>query len=1109
MPKKYFEVDPLWYKDAIIYELHVRAFFDSNNDGIGDFRGLIGKLDYLEGLGVTALWLLPFYPSPLKDDGYDIADYCKVHPDYGTLKDFKDFVQAAHERGIRVITELVLNHTSSEHQWFQKARRAKPGTTLRNRYVWSDSPEKYADARIIFKDFEQSNWSWDAVAHAYYWHRFYSHQPDLNFDDPVVQQELLRVVDFWFDMGVDGLRLDAVPYLFEQEGTNCENLPETHGFLKKLRAHVDSTYKDKMLLAEANQWPEDAAAYFGTGNECHMAFHFPLMPRMFMAVQMEDNFPIIDIFKSTPAIPDICQWAMFLRNHDELTLEMVTDEERDYMYRFYASDPRAKINVGIRRRLAPLLGNNVRKIELMNILLFSLPGTPVLYYGDEIGMGDNYYLGDRNGVRSPIQWSSDRNAGFSRANPQQLYLPVIIDPDYHYESINIESQERNMSSFLWWMKRVISMRKRFRAFSRGRLEMLPSDNAKVLTFIRAYEDEIILVVANISRFSQVVTLNLSAYTGYVPEEVFSENQFPVIRKTPYTITLGPYTHFWLYLKKIKEEDGEKTEKSISEISVSGEWYDVFKGKNREKLESVVLAAFLMRSRWFGGKARKIRSVKIVEFIPVAKDSSMAYVLFLDVRFHDGVSDVYVLPVSFCSEDHAQHIQDEFPQSIIAHVTGGERWRGVLFDSVYDSAFQESLFMHIKSRRRTKGLRGHMAGSSGKQLQNRFQQEKGVIGSHVLKGEQSNTSIIYNKKGILKLYRHLEEGINPDFELTRALTEKTSFSHIAPYLGSLEYVGTGGSRSTVGLMQEFVDNVGDGWRYTQDFVKIYYEQVLSQKAEGSTLPTLPLSLSDITIANIPTIMRENIGELFLEMVTLLGKRTAELHMALASITDSEDFKPETFSVLYQRSVYQSVESQIHKTMQLLSRSLKKIPKTVRPQMEDVVAQEKTLSAFLKTFLKKKIKTMKIRIHGDYHLGQVLYTGNDFVIIDFEGEPSRPLSERRLKYSPFRDVAGMIRSFHYAAYSILFLRSTMRLRDIPLLQQWAEPWYTCVSGVFLHSYLDTARESPFVPKDKDEIDVLLKTFLIHKAMYEVGYEINNRPEWLIVPVKGLQQIMKDYV
>ncbi len=684
MPKKevYLEDDPLWYKDAIIYELHVKAFYDSNDDGIGDFKGLTEKLDYLEDLGITAIWLLPFYPSPLKDDGYDIADYFNIHSDYGTLRDFKEFLKKAHRRGIRVITELVLNHTSDQHEWFQKARRAKPGSIWRNFYVWSPTRERYKEARIIFKDFETSNWTWDPVAEAYYWHRFYSHQPDLNCNSPYVQSAIFRAMDYWLGTGVDGLRLDVIPYLFEREGTNCENLPETHEFLKELRAHADSKFKNRMLLAEANQWPEDAATYFGKGNECHMAFHFPLMPRMFMAVWMEDSFPIIDILEQTPPIPDICQWALFLRNHDELTLEMVTDEERDYMYRVYARDSRMRINLGICRRLAPLFGNHRRRIELMNFLLFSLPGTPIIYYGDEIGMGDNYYLGDRKGVRTPMQWSADKNAGFSRANPQKLYLPIIIDPEYHYEAVNVENQERNQTSLLWWMKRVIAMRKRFKAFGEGSIEFLPSDNPKVLAFIRQHKDENILVVTNLSRFSQWVKLDLPRFSGYVPEEVFSGNRFPPIKDSPYVLTLGFHDYYWFLLKREEEVIRIGKRETIPELSISRSWKMIFQGKMREKLEREILPPYIEECRWFGGKARKKQQMRILENIAIDEKSSITCLLFLEVRYTEGLPDIYLLPLSFSSGEKAEKIIKENPQIVVLRLRGGGT-DGIVYDGTYD------------------------------------------------------------------------------------------------------------------------------------------------------------------------------------------------------------------------------------------------------------------------------------------------------------------------------------------------------------------------------------------------------------------------------------------
>jgi maltose alpha-D-glucosyltransferase/alpha-amylase len=540
--------DPLWFKDAIIYETHVKAFFDSNNDGAGDFKGLLEKLDYLQDLGVTCLWLLPFFPSPLRDDGYDIADYTAVHPSYGTLDDFRRFLEAAHERNLRVIIELVINHTSDQHRWFQESRTAPPGSPERELYVWSDTDKKYEEARIIFSDAEKSNWTWDALANAYYWHRFFAHQPDLNFDNPLVMDRILEVLRFWLDMGVDGLRLDAIPYLVEREGTNCENLPDTHVVIRRIRREVDERYQGRLLLAEANQWPTDVRPYFGEGDECHMAFHFPLMPRIFMALRMEDRSPIVDIMTQTPDIPETCQWGLFLRNHDELTLEMVTADERDYMYLAYSADPKMKLNAGIRRRLAPLMDKNLRRIELLNSLLFSFPGTPIIYYGDEIGMGDNIYLGDRNGVRTPMQWSPDRNAGFSRANPARIYSPVIMDPVYGYEAVNVEAQLSDSSSLLQWMRNMIALRKLFKVFGRGSIEFLSPKNWRVLAYLRRYGNDRVLCVANLSRFAQAVELDLSSHTGLKPVEMFGYNEFPAIGASPYPLSLNPYGFFWFELQ---------------------------------------------------------------------------------------------------------------------------------------------------------------------------------------------------------------------------------------------------------------------------------------------------------------------------------------------------------------------------------------------------------------------------------------------------------------------------------------------------------------------------------------------------------------------------------
>jgi maltose alpha-D-glucosyltransferase/alpha-amylase len=686
-----------WYKDAIIYELHIKAFMDKNGDGIGDFQGLLSRLDYLEDLGVTVIWLLPFYPSPLKDDGYDIADYYSINPSYGNIRDFKKFINAAHQRNIRVITELVLNHTSDQHPWFQRARKSPKGSPERDYYVWSDDPNKYSGVRIIFQDYEKSNWSWDPVAEQYYWHRFFHHQPDLNYDNPKVQQEVFRVIDYWLKMGVDGFRLDAVPYLFQREGTNCENLPETHAFLKKLRKHVDENHKGKMLLAEANMWPEDSAAYFGGGDECHMNYHFPIMPRMFMAMRMEDKYPITDMLDQTPEIPDTCQWAIFLRNHDELTLEMVTDEERDYMYKVYAQNPKAKINLGIRQRLAPLLDNNRRKIELMNYLLFSLPGTPVIYYGDEIGMGDNFYLGDRDGVRTPMQWSPDRNAGFSNANPHKLYLPLILDPLYHYESVNVETQQASNSSLLWWMKRVINMRKRFKAFGRGKMEIINLDNPKVLAFTRTYEDETILAVFNFSRFAQIGELDISKFAGYVPVEVFSKNRFPIVPEDRnYILTLSPHDHYWFLLRK------KKTSLDESDLAASIQlksWNDISNPKMTKTLEIDILPGFLRASKWFESKNHKIRKTKIIEHINFSTNEKSASISLVEVHYETRLTELYQVCLAFAPKGVSMHVIEEYPQAIITPAQIGND-EGYIYDGFFDPEIQMRLFNNIMSPQKT-------------------------------------------------------------------------------------------------------------------------------------------------------------------------------------------------------------------------------------------------------------------------------------------------------------------------------------------------------------------------------------------------------------------------
>jgi maltose alpha-D-glucosyltransferase / alpha-amylase len=1100
--------EPVWYKDAVIYELHVKAFHDSTGDGIGDFQGLTEKLDYLEDLGVTAIWLLPFYPSPLRDDGYDIADYYNIHPDYGTLRDFKRFLREAHRRNLRVITELVINHTSDQHIWFQRSRRARPGSPWRDYYVWSETPEKFSDARIIFKDFESSNWAWDPVGHSYYWHRFYSHQPDLNFDNIRVRESIFKVMDYWFDMGVDGMRLDAIPYLYEREETNCENLPETYDFLRDLRKHVEGKYKDKMLLAEANQWPEDAVAYFGDGDICHMAFHFPLMPRMFMSLRLEDRFPIIDILEQTPDIPDSCQWALFLRNHDELTLEMVTDEERDYMYRVYAKDVGARINLGIRRRLAPLLENNRRKIELMKVLLFSMPGTPVIYYGDEIGMGDNFYLGDRNGVRTPMQWSPDRNGGFSKTNPQQLYLPVIIDPDYHYEAVNVETNERSQSSLLWWMKRFISMRKMYKAFSRGTIEFLLPENPKILAFIRRYEDEHILIVVNLSRHSQYVELDLPRYTGYFPEEVFSRNRFPGIRDTGYGITLSSYGYYWFLLNKEKEAIDISGDDGIPELSVQKKWDTIVDGRMKSRFGRTILPAYLRKSRWFGGKARKMQQTDIIESIPIGrKGSPTALLLLVEVQYTEGLPELYSLPVAFESnEGKITTLINEHPQSVILRLNTGSG-SGILYDAAYDETFRLNVLAMITRKNKFSGTKGVLSGQPSKRLAKNLTASGLPKESHVLKADQSNTAILYEDSLFLKYYRQLDEGVNPDLEISKFLTEKKSFRNAPQYLGSIEYTRRKSEPIILGTMLRYIPNEGDGWQLTIDTLSRFIERVLEQSSRVEEIPTLPASFFDVDIDNLPEQLHELVGGVYPERAMILGQRTGEMHNTLASDTENPDFSPESFSLLYQRSVYQSLQSHARRVFLLAQKNVKRLPDDQRERVEDILDNERKVTARFKEIYRKKLDAKKIRIHGDYHLGQVLYTGKDFIIIDFEGEPARSLSERRLKRSPIVDIAGMIRSFHYAAYAGLFNHTALRPEDQATIEPWIDLWYRVVASAFLKSYLETTATASFNPGERADFEMLLRSFILEKAIYELGYELRYRPDWVKIPIKGIMDLLEE--
>ncbi len=1046
-----------WFKDAVIYQLHVKSFQDSDGDGMGDFNGLRQRLDYFVELGITALWLLPFYPSPLRDDGYDIADYRDIHPRYGTLDDFRLFLDEAHARGLRVITELVLNHTSDQNAWFQRARRAPAGSPERDFYVWSDDPSRYSEARIIFQDFESSNWTWDPIAKAHFWHRFYSHQPDLNFDNPAVGKELFDVMDFWLGMGVDGVRLDAVPYLYEREGTNCENLPETHAFLRSLRAHVDAKFPGRMMLAEANQWPEDAVAYFGNGDECHMAFHFPLMPRLFMSIQMEDRFPIVDILDQTPAIPANCQWAIFLRNHDELTLEMVTDEERDYMVRVYAQDPRARINLGIRRRLAPLLGNNRRKMELINSLLFSMPGTPIIYYGDELGMGDNYHLGDRDGVRTPMQWSADRAAGFSHANPQRLQLPVIIDPEYHYESVNVENQRGNVSSLWWWTRRLLGVRSQFRVFAHGTIEFLQPENAKVLAYVRRLDDEAMLIVANLSRFVQLVELDLKAFAGRIPEEVFGHTRFPAIGERPVSFTVGPHGFYWLNLRQagVSHADGPWQPPTID---VGPEW-------NRSLLDALgreVLPQYLPACRWFGGKGRTVRDIRVQRCLPLGMDAVRLVVV--EVAFVEGLPQFYLLPLEIVHGEAAARLAAKAAPAIVAHCGPGV----LLADALYRPEFRAHLLRLFYEPRLSRNLRVELAAP--------LPADAPALSSKLVDAEQSNTSIVYGDTWFLKFFRRFEAGLHPEVEITRRLTER-GFAAAPRHAGAL-FLGATAADGTVAVLTSFVPNQGDAWTYTVDALSRYFDRVL--EAPGTEFSEL-------------------IGGVYPQRVRQLGQRTAEFHLAVAGGGESHAaFAPEPFTTLHQRGLYQAMRSSAGRMLRELKRSASALGHEEQMLAREILASSGKIVEQFAPLLTKRSEVQKIRIHGDYHLGQVLNTGKDFVLIDFEGEPRRPIGERNLKRSALVDVAAMLRSFDYVSAVALRRRPPT---DQARLGEWAARWVAEMAQHFLEAYLATPGIDGFLPDDPAEIKSLLRIFLLQKAIHEVSFELNYRPDWVGIPLRAV--------
>jgi maltose alpha-D-glucosyltransferase / alpha-amylase len=1095
---KAFRSDPLWYKDAVIYQVHVKSFFDANNDGIGDFVGLISRLDYITELGVNTIWLLPFYPSPRRDDGYDISDYRGVHPDYGTMSDAKRFISEAHKRGLRVITELVINHTSDQHPWFQRARHAKPGSAARNYYVWSDSDERYSGTRIIFCDTEKSNWTWDPVANAFFWHRFYSHQPDLNFDNPHVLKEVLSIMSFWLDLGVDGLRLDAVPYLIEREGTSNENLPETHAILKKIRAALDSHYTGRMLLAEANMWPEDVQHYFGDGDECHMAFHFPLMPRMYMSLAQEDRFPVADILRQTPAIPPNCEWAIFLRNHDELTLEMVTDTERDYLWNFYAAEKRARINQGIRRRLTPLLERDRRRVELLNSLLLSMPGTPVIYYGDEIGMGDNIHLGDRDGVRTPMQWTSDRNGGFSRADPARLVLPPIMDPIYGFQAVNVEAQAADPYSLLNWMRRMLEVRRQHTAFRRGVLTILYPTNRRILAYLREggdtgeeRNDETILCVANVSKSAQAVELDLSTYAERVPVEMIGGSAFPPIGQLPYLLTLPPYGFYWFLLASKERMPSWHTPPpeplpELATLVLRHSVMELLEQPNRNLLEKEALPAYLPKRRWYAGKQEKLQKARIV--LATLLPASQARPKLLPTMLAEietttaSGNDRYLLPLGFIRE---QDIVTALPQQLaLARVRRGPHV-GLLTDAFVLDSFAFVIVELLRERTSIPSADGQIQFMPTDALAKVETTAEPAI--RRLSAEQSNSSLIIEDIMVLKVIRRLSPGIHPEAEMGRYLTA-IGYANTPAMLGEVTRVAQDGTHVTMLLLQQYIHNQGDAWQWALDTVALAIQQIAVPEAGATELTAEIVNPEDD----------------LLQLATMLGRRLGEMHMALAAPTDNPDFAP-------QMATEEDVTAWAAGTRQQLDLAFDALrgkndwsnPDDAQ-RVTDLLAQRDRLMEKVDALAAQGIGSLRIRIHGDFHLGQVLVAQGDVYIVDFEGEPIKTVEQRRQKSSPMRDVAGLLRSYDYAAAFAgsagpADLSDAAELRKRELIQRFAPT----SQAAFLHAYEDVVYAGSRNASRQAE-QALLQLFILEKAGYEVCYEAANRPAWISVPLTGLAKI-----
>jgi maltose alpha-D-glucosyltransferase/alpha-amylase len=1091
--------DPLWYKDAIIYELHVKAFLDGNGDGMGDFQGLTARLDYLQELGVNTLWLLPFYPSPGRDDGYDISDYHNVHPSFGGMADFRRFIKEAHRRDLRVITELVVNHTSDQHPWFQAARQAPPGSVKRDYYVWSDTDTKFSGTRIIFTDTEKSNWAWDEVAQAFYWHRFFSHQPDLNYNNPHVVKAVMHAMRFWFDAGVDGMRLDAVPYLCVREGTRNENLPETHAVIKRMRAELDAHYRNRMFLAEANQWPEDVREYFGDGDECHMAYHFPLMPRMYMAIAQEDRHPIVEIMEQTPDIPDNCQWAVFLRNHDELTLEMVTDRERDYLYQHYAIDPQARLNLGIRRRLAPLMDNDRHRIELMHLLLMTMPGSPILYYGDEIGMGDNIQLGDRNGVRTPMQWSGGYNAGFSSAAPDRLYLPPIDDPVYGFGAVNVESQHRNPSSLLNWTRRLIAMRKANAAFGRGTLRFLRPGNRKILAYLREYEGEAILCVANMSRAPQPVELDLSAFKERVPVELMGRSRFPPVGELPYLLTLAGHGFYAFRLAADVEAPVWHEEHPVVPdlpvlVLVDSGWRTLFArtaGENgeavnrlmvrraRDQLENQIVPRYFRVQPWFVHRGAEVASYAVDKMREWTTEAGSWLLATVSVSLVGGEAQRYAIPLALAWEDEGAERAGALQHATLAKVRRRARV-GVLFDAYWDDRFCCDLVAAMARGQTLAFGEGVLAfATTAAQQEFPCPTETDTIARTV--SEHGRLRINLGDQLVLKGYRWLLEGVHPELEISRFLTEKARFANIPQLAGTVEYTAPQGQRTTLAILERCMQNQGDALVYTLD----YLERCLDDCRAGKTL-------------------KDTRHSTYLEMMKTLGQRTAEFHRALAQSDEAGAFGIEAVEADDLMGWVNDTRHAMEAVFERLERDLPELPDAASAAAGRLFAARPKLYRRIVRASAVRMEAMKSRCHGNFHLGQVWLANNDVLIANFGGVPGQSWRERRCKRPPLHDVASMLLSLEAAGATALDHVAADSADAVTALQPYVDDWAQRAGKAFRRSYRSAMSGHPAYPAVSASAEALLTLFLAEKAIAQLNDALAQHAPGVAAGIRRLLQV-----